>query len=133
MRNIPLNTLIEIVHLYGTPTYAYDLRCLNRQVEKLKTYLPNEVGLLYSLKANPSLGLCSFFASRGLGADVASAGELVTAIEAGFDPAKIFVGGPDKSTEVLSQLSRISEAVVSVDSVSELQTIASYIEDAGSS
>src|SRR5262245_61016337 len=82
----PVETLLEIVQRYGTPTYAYDLDRLRSQVAKLRANLPAAVEILFSLKANASLGLCGFIAGCGLGADVASAGELLTAVEAGFPP-----------------------------------------------
>jgi diaminopimelate decarboxylase len=76
------------------------------------------------LKANASLGLCRFIAQHGFGADVAAAGELVTALSAGFPRERIFHTGPDKSPAVLEQLRTLPEAVVSLDSVSELELMA---------
>src|SRR5262249_1100373 len=61
----PVETLLEIVQRYGTPTYAYDLDRLRSQVAKLRANLPAAVGILYSLKANASLGLCGFIAGCG--------------------------------------------------------------------
>src|SRR5712691_5294337 len=76
--------LLEIVRRYGTPTYAFDVRRLREQVAKLRSHLPPAVEILYSLKANASLGICDVLAGCGIGADVASAGELATDVEAGF-------------------------------------------------
>jgi diaminopimelate decarboxylase len=119
-----VQTLREIARRYGTPAYAYDVERLRAQVGKLRAHLPAEVDVLYSLKANPSLGLCSFLARCGLGADVASAGELVTALEAGFPPEQIFLSGPDRSPPVLALLRSVPDAVVSADSASELRLVA---------
>ena len=109
----PVQMLLEIVRRYGTPTYAYDLECIRSQVAKLRGDLPPAVEILYSLKANASLGLCGFIAGCGLGADVASAGELLTAVEAGFPPDRIFVSGPDISPGMLAQLRSVTAAIVS--------------------
>jgi diaminopimelate decarboxylase len=79
---------------------------------------------LYSLKANASLGLCGFLADSGLGADVASAGELLTALEAGFPATQVYVSGPDKSPALLAHLHLVPEAILSVDSLSELRMLA---------
>jgi diaminopimelate decarboxylase len=125
MADLPLiNALGRIAERYGTPTYAFDQRRLRAQAEKLRAHLPGEIEILYSLKANASLGICDVLAECGLGADVASAGELAIAVEAGFPPARIFVAGPYKSPETISQLGSLPEAVVSMDSASELETIA---------
>ncbi|MGY5640380.1 diaminopimelate decarboxylase, partial [Streptomyces sp. C-3] len=72
---------------------------MQAQIDGLRAHLPSEIDLLYSLKANPSLGLCGVIADGGLGADVASAGELQTALKAGFAPERIFSNGPYKSPE----------------------------------
>ena len=115
--------LREIVERHGTPTYAFDIRRLKSQVEKLRNYLPSDVEILYSLKANASLGICDVFAQSGIGADVASAGELATAIAAGFPEERIFVAGPFKMAETIAQLRNCPAAVVSVDSLSELHAL----------
>lgn len=116
--------LLEIARRYGTPTYAFDVQRARAQVEKLRNHLPAAVEILYSLKANASLGICDVFAECGLGADVASAGELATAVEAGFPPERIFVAGPFKLPETIAQLREMPEAVLSVDSPSELRMLA---------
>lgn len=118
------NALAEIVRRHGTPTYAYDMRRLAAQADKLRQYLPDDVEILYSLKANASLGVCEVLAHYGTGADVASSGELATALAAGFHTERIFVAGPWKLPETVEQLRGLPEAVVSVDSVSELEFLA---------
>jgi diaminopimelate decarboxylase len=119
-----VDNLLRVVDRHGTPTYAYDVRRLRAQADKLRAHLPGDVEILYSLKANASLGICDVFAECGLGADVASAGELATAIEAGFAPSRIFVAGPYQSPETISQLRSLPESVVSIDSASELEAFA---------
>ena len=124
-------TLLEIVRRYGTPTYAFDMQRMRSQVEKLQTRLPAEVEILYSLKANASLGICDLFRECGIGADVAPAGELATAIEAGFPPERVFVAGPFKLAETISQLRDAPQAVVSIDSLcsANVQRLQSREED----
>jgi diaminopimelate decarboxylase len=120
----PVQTLLEIARRYGTPTYAYDLGRVQSQVARLRANLPPAIEILYSLKANASLGLCGFIAGCGLGADAASAGELLTAVEAGFPPERIFVSGPDVSSAMLVQLRSVPAAILSIDSLNGLRTLA---------
>jgi diaminopimelate decarboxylase len=120
----PVEVLREVVRRHGTPTYAYDLARMRAQVDRLRSALGPLVQVYYSLKANASLGLCGFLAELGLGADVASAGELVIAREAGFAPERILVSGPDKSPAVLGLLPSAGEELLSLDSVSELELLA---------
>ncbi len=116
-----VQSLLSVVKQYGTPTYAYDVSVIRSQVGKLKSSFPSAVEILYSLKANPSVGICQFMAGAGLGADVASSGELFTALRAGFSPHHIFVSGPYKSPEMLDELSSLAGVTLSIDSVSELE------------
>jgi diaminopimelate decarboxylase len=120
----PFRALQNIARRYGTPTYAYDITRLREQAAKLKNRLPDEIEFFYSLKANPSLGLCGLLASWGFGADVASAGELLIALTASFPPSRILVGGPYKSPETFGQLDSTRDAMLSIDSVSELEALA---------
>jgi diaminopimelate decarboxylase len=120
----PVQALGEVVRRYGTPTYAYDVGQLRAQIAKLRAHLPPGARLLYSLKANPSLGLCGVIAASGIGADVASAGEILIALEAGFTPERIFLTGPDRSPPVLALLESLPDVTVSIDSVSELKLFA---------
>lgn len=122
--DVPVRALQNIASRYGTPTYAYDIKRLHGQATKLKNSLPREIEFFYSLKANPSLGLCGLLASWGFGADVASVGELLIALAASFPPERILVGGPYKSPETFGQLDSASGAILSIDSVSELETLA---------
>jgi len=119
------DTLLQIARQYGTPAYAFDVQRLRTQANWLRTELPDAIEVFYSLKANASLGICNVFAGCGLGADVASAGELVTAVEAGFPASRLFVAGPCKSHETWSMLQSLPEAIISVDSPSELSSLAS--------
>jgi len=116
-----VRALREIARRHGTPTYAFDVRQLTTQVEKLRRLLPPEIEILYSLKANASLGICDVLSDCGIGADVASAGEFATALEAGFPANRIFVAGPFKLPETIAQLHETPGAVVSIDSLSELR------------
>jgi diaminopimelate decarboxylase len=113
-----------VARRYGTPAYAYDLESIRLQVATLRAHLPAAVDVFYSLKANASLGLCGFMSGRGLGTDVASAGELATALAAGVAPERILVSGPDKSPAMLAQLRAAPGALLSIDSPSELRLLA---------
>ncbi len=121
----PAEALRDIVRRYGTPTYAYDLDSIRTQAARLRAHLPDSVDVVYSLKANPALGLAGFLAGCGVGADVASAGELATALAAGFAPERVLVSGPDKSPAMLSELEQAPGALISIDSVSELRILSS--------
>ena len=68
----------ELADRFGTPLYVYDLDVIERQVAALRAALPARVELAYAVKANPALAVVDFLGRLGLGADVASGGELAT-------------------------------------------------------
>jgi len=116
--------LLRAAAEYGTPAYIYDLDRVRATASRLRSGLPAEVRIRYSVKANPAAGLCRVLAEAGLDAEVSSAGELAIAIEAGFPAERILVSGPYKDAELLARLAQLPAAVVSVDSVSELEQLA---------
>ena len=68
----------DLADRYGTPLYIYDLDVIERQVASLRACLPPAVDLAYAVKANPALAVVAHLGGLGLGADVASGGELAT-------------------------------------------------------
>ncbi len=116
---------------FGTPFYAYDLDVVTRQVEALRGALPPDFDLAYAVKANPNLAIVRHLASLGLGADVASGGELRHALRAGVEPAKIVLTGPGKRDEELRAAVEAAVRVVTVESPGELRRLASIAEALG--
>ena len=91
----------DLVDRFGSPLYAYDLDVIDRQVAALRAALPDRAELAYAVKANPALVIVAHLGSLGLGADVASGGELATALRAGIAPERIVMTGPGKRDEEL--------------------------------
>lgn len=115
---------------YGTPLYVYDLDVVTRRVAALRAVLPARVSLAYAVKANPSLAVVAHLASLGLGADVASAAELRTALRAGIDPTRIVVTGPGKRPDEHEAAVRVG-ATVTVESPGELERLERISGEAG--
>jgi diaminopimelate decarboxylase len=109
---------------HGTPAYVYDLARVRATVRGLADVLPPRVQLRYSVKANPAALVCQEIAASGAGAEVSSAGELETALEAGISPGQILVSGPYKEPGLLRRLDGLPEVLISVDSLSELSQFA---------
>src|SRR5574344_1904073 len=66
-----------------TPFYASDRGVMRARVADLRSALPREVKLHYAMKANPMPAVVGFMAGLVDGVDVASAGELRVALNAG--------------------------------------------------
>ncbi len=86
-----------------TPFYAYDRSLLRQRVALLKATLPPSIKLHYAMKANPMPAVVCLMAGLVDGIDVASAGELKVALDAGADPAEISFAGPGKRDAELHQ------------------------------
>ena len=86
-----------------TPFYAYDRGLLRARVEALRAILPRGIQLHYAMKANPMPAVVAFMAGLVDGIDVASAGELKVALDAGANPAEVSFAGPGKRDAELRQ------------------------------
>ncbi len=112
-----------------TPFYAYDRSLLRACVANLREALPESVKLHYAMKANPMPAVVGFMAGLVDGIDVASAGELKVALDAGANPQEISFAGPGKRDAELRQ-AVASGVLVNIESfreVAALQEISSQI------
>ena len=116
---------------FGTPLYVYDLDVVARQVSALRSVLPATFDLAYAVKANPNLSVMRHLARLGLGADVASGGELGHALRAGFVADRIVFTGPGKRDEELAAAVDAGVRAVTVESPGELRRLARIAEGLG--
>ena len=109
----------EIAREHGTPFYLYHGETIVDKVRRVREALGTEVS--YSVKANPSLGVCQLIArEKEAGAEVASSGELAVARAAGFEPEDIVFAGPGKTDD---ELRRVVEEGIFADNVESLGEI----------
>ncbi|WP_288023684.1 pyridoxal-dependent decarboxylase, exosortase A system-associated [Thauera sp.] len=118
---IPLRRLAARVG--STPFYAYDRTLLSARVAQLRSALPTGIELHYAMKANPMPALVGHMAPLVDGIDVASAGELKTALDAGTDPGCISFAGPGKRDAELRQ-AVAAGILINVESFRELAVLA---------
>jgi diaminopimelate decarboxylase len=106
-----------------TPFYVYDRSLLTKRANMLREVLPKEISLHYAVKANPMPALVQHMVTLVDGLDVASAGEMKTALDTGISPDKISFAGPGKT---LDELSRAVSAgiTINIESENELETVA---------
>jgi len=128
VNGIPLPRLAARVG--RTPFYAYDRSLIDARIAELRAALPGQVSLHYAMKANPMPALVAHMASRVDGIDVASAGELRVALDAGADPAHTSFAGPGKSDADLA-LALAAGVLVNVESQSEIERLARMARETG--
>ena len=84
----------------GTPLFVYDAAMVEARIGRFRGAFP-EVALHYAVKANPYGPLLRYVAKRVDGLDVASAGEMRSALETGC--GEISFAGPGKRDEELGE------------------------------
>jgi diaminopimelate decarboxylase len=122
----------DLAREYGTPFYLYHGEMISERVSRVRESLGTEVS--YSVKANPSLGVCQLIASeREAGAEVASSGELAVALAAGFEPEDIVFAGPGKTDDELRRAVMEGIFAVNVESLGEIDRLARTARELGKS
>ena len=114
----------------STPFYAYDRGLLRARVAELRAALPAAVELHYAMKANPMPAVVAFMAGLVNGIDVASAGELKVALDAGANPKDVSFAGPGKRDAELRQ-ALAAGVLVNVESRRELVVLAALQQQLG--
>ena len=125
---LPLSLLAERVG--QTPFYAYDRALIAARIAAVRQLLPAGVRLHYAIKANPMPALVGFVRPLVDGMDVASAGELKLALDAGADAQTIGFAGPGKRDAELRQ-AVASGVLLHMESARELRVLAAAAQALG--
>jgi diaminopimelate decarboxylase len=110
----------ELARAAGTPLYVYSRREIENRYRSLDlafSAIPHRI--LYSVKANSSLGILNILTRLGAGADVVSGGELTRALMAGMSPGRIVFAGVGKTDEELRHALVSEIGLVNVESPGE--------------
>ncbi len=121
-------TLIE--RAGDTPLFVYDHDMMRARVARLRAAMPAGLEIHYAIKANPFPPLVGMMASIVDGFDVASAGELARAIEAGMAPAHVSFAGPGKRARELETAIRAG-ATIHLESEREADRVLAVAETLG--
>ncbi len=117
---------VELASEYGTPLFVMDEAHIRAQMRAMKAAFDAQnvdCHITYASKAFPCLAIARIAAQEGLWIDVASAGELLTALRADFPVARIIFHGNNKSVEELEMAVRSQIGRVIVDNFDELEML----------
>ena len=128
MGGIPLTQLRQRVG--QTPFYAYSRASITERMAILRLLLPADLGIHYAIKANPMTAVVHHLAGLVDGLDVASAGEMKTALDTAMPANCISMAGPGKRPPELMQ-AIAAGITINVESAHELNTIATISENLG--
>jgi diaminopimelate decarboxylase len=118
--------VVELAAEFGTPAYVYaedDIRTRAREYVRAFRELTSDFEVIYASKAAPITAVYRLLAEEGLAVDVASGGELATAIAAGCDPARIYLHGNNKTEAELRLAVAKGVGCVVVDSLAEIERL----------
>ena len=101
----------ELAERFGTPLVVYCEETIRSRAQALRGAI-GEGRVVYGTKAFPNVALLRLLREEGVGADVASAGELAFARAAGFTGAELVVHGNNKDEAFLREAARDGATVV---------------------
>ncbi len=84
-----------------TPLFVYSSAMLTDRVAALREAMPRQLAINFAIKANPYPPVLAHMAGLVDGFDIASGGELASALAAGMAPAAISFAGPGKRDDEL--------------------------------
>lgn len=123
---------VDLANRFGTPLYVYDEEMIRDTCRAYKQAFA-ETGLrfqvAYASKAFSSLAMCRLVAEEGLSLDVVSAGELYTAVQAGFPVDRIHFHGNNKSPDELDYALQMGVGEFVVDNFYELSLLGQLATD----
>ena len=118
--------VVDLAREFGTPAYVYaedDMRARARAYTAAFRARTEHFEVIYAGKAFPCAAVFRLFAEAGLGADVASGGELHLALAGGFDPARLYMHGNNKSQAELDYAIERGVGHIVVDSFDEVERL----------
>lgn len=116
---------------HGTPLYVLDEAELVGRMRSYREAFGPDVRVVYAAKALCVTGVLQLAAAEGLSVDVASAGELHTALRAGVPGPRIVFHGNNKSVDELVYAAKCGVGRVVVDSFVELERLGEVGERLG--
>ena len=121
----------ELAKEFGTPLYVLDRAELVGRMRHYRQAFGPATTVVYASKALCVVGVLQLAAAEGLAVDVASAGELHTALLAGVDPATLVVHGNNKSDAELADAVAAGAGRIVVDGPGELTRVGALGRDRG--
>lgn len=116
---------------FGTPLYVVDEALFRENCRRYREAFGPDNRVVYAGKALLCTAVCRLAEEEGLCLDVASGGELYTALKAGFPPERIYFHGNNKSPEEIRQGLEAGVGRFVVDSLYELDLLSRLSGEAG--
>jgi diaminopimelate decarboxylase len=116
----------DLTKEFGTPLYVMDQKLIEDTIDIMKQAFVSErfnTQIAYAGKAFLTTGMVNLVNKKGLDLDVVSAGELYTAVKAGFPMERIHMHGNNKSDEELNMAIEYGIKEIVIDNEDEIEKI----------
>ncbi len=126
--------VVELAAEFGTPAYIYaeaDLRVRADAYLAAFSSRTDNFEVLFASKAAPIRAIYEIAREQGLSVDVASGGELHTALAAGFDPERIYLHGNNKTEAELRYAFEVGVGHLILDSFDEIERASALLRAVG--
>ncbi len=123
--------LSQLAEEYGTPLYILDELTIRKSCQayrdSLRKFYPGRSLALYASKANSNLALSHIILEEGMGIDVVSEGELITALRGGLSGDKIVFHGNNKSLKELT-LAYENNVIIIIDNQYDIDQLKQIVK-----
>jgi diaminopimelate decarboxylase len=116
----------DLAQEFGTPVLVVAERALRERAREYSSELSSRwprSRVVFASKAFPCTAVQRVMVEEGLGLDVAGAGEIVTALKAGADPAALVMHGNAKSDEEIAMAVEHEIGLVVVDNADDVDRL----------
>lgn len=117
----------DAVKQFGSPVYLMDEQDFRQRAREFRDAFEGWT-VYYAGKAFLTRTIARWVDEEGLWLDACSHGELITALQAGFDPARIGLHGNNKSVDELATALEAGVGRIIIDSLDELDRIIELCE-----
>ncbi|HVP11224.1 MAG TPA: diaminopimelate decarboxylase, partial [Phycisphaerae bacterium] len=126
---VPIRRIAEAV---GTPAYIYSAATFADHYDAVeRAFRSLGPTICYSIKCCANIHICRLLRERGAGFDVVSGGEIVRALEAGGDPARIVFAGVGKTDAEINLAIDSKIGWFNVESEAELENLITIARQRG--
>src|SRR5436190_14851207 len=122
----------DLAREFGTPVLVVAERALRERAREYRSELASRwprSRVVFASKAFPCTAVQRVMVQEGLGLDVAGAGEIVTALKAGADPAGLILHGNAKTGEEIAMAVEHGLGLVVVDNADDVNRLEATVPD----
>ncbi|MGH2718555.1 MAG: diaminopimelate decarboxylase family protein, partial [Actinomycetota bacterium] len=120
----------ELAAEFGTPLYVFDEATFRARAKALREAFP-EATLYFAAKAFPTTAVLQLAQQEGYGVDVASGGELHTALAAGIPAERLILHGNNKSDADIARAVGAGIGRIAIDNLDDIDRVAIAADKGG--